>query len=194
MVQDRIGTRGKPPRPTFFRRAIDASARCAGRRLSTSDAADFHRSANTLPKVGIVGEPALQGIYAADTARLSASLVFGTRERPARRARKGLVAPARGVQQLIDALEWRLRTREVSIRLNTPARLDGSTPAVICTSACDAAEILRDVAPAASHGFTRATIRGRSHTLPRHVVSEAEHERVQAPCSRDFQLLAAAQV
>jgi hypothetical protein len=38
------------------------------------------------------------------------------------------------------------------------------------------------------------TIRGRSHTLPRHVASEAEHERVQAPCSRDFQLLAAKQV
>jgi hypothetical protein len=31
-------------------------------------------------------------------------------------------------------------------------------------------------------------------TLPRHVASEAEHERVQAPCSRDFQLLAAKQV
>ena len=55
-------------------------------------------------------------------------------------------------------------------------------------------EILRDVAPAASQGFTRLTIRGRSHTLPRHVASEAEHERVQAPCSRDFQLLAAKQV
>jgi hypothetical protein len=39
-------------------------------------------------------------------------------------------------------------------------------------------------------------IRGWSHTLPlpRHVASEAEHERVQAPCSRDFQLLAAKQV
>jgi hypothetical protein len=33
-----------------------------------------------------------------------------------------------------------------------------------------------------------------SHTLPRHVASEAEHERVQAPCSRDLQLLAAKQV
>jgi len=45
-----------------------------------------------------------------------------------------------------------------------------------------------------NQGFTRLTIRGRSHTLPRHVASEAEHERVQAPCSRDFQLLAAKQV
>jgi hypothetical protein len=65
---------------------------------------------------------------------------------------------------------------------------------IVCTSACDAAEILRDVAGAASQGFTRLTIRGRIHTLPRHVASEAEHERVQAPCSRDFQLLAAKQV
>jgi oxygen-dependent protoporphyrinogen oxidase len=58
------------------------------------------------------------------------------------------------MQQLIDALESRLRTREVSIRLNTPAYLDGSTPAVICTSACAAAECLRDVAPAASQALS----------------------------------------
>ena len=52
----------------------------------------------------------------------------------------------------------------------------------------------RPPARASHQGFTRLTIRGRSHTLPRHVASEAEHERVQAPCSRDFQLLAAKQV
>jgi oxygen-dependent protoporphyrinogen oxidase len=98
--------------------------------------------------------PTLQGIYAGDPACLSASLVCGTVEQPARLARKGLVSPARGMQQLIDALERRLRTRDVSIRLNTPARLDGSAPAVICTSACDAAEILRDVAPVASQALS----------------------------------------
>jgi oxygen-dependent protoporphyrinogen oxidase len=98
--------------------------------------------------------PALQGRYAGDPACLSASLLFGARERPARPGRKSVVAPAHGMQQLIDALERRLRTREVSIRLNTPARLDGSTPAVICTSACDAAEILRDAAPVASQALS----------------------------------------
>jgi oxygen-dependent protoporphyrinogen oxidase len=98
--------------------------------------------------------PTLQGVYAGDPACLSASLVFGARERPAGPARKGLVAPARGMQELIDALECRLRTGEVSIRLNTPARLDGSTPAVICTSARDAAECLRHVAPAASQALS----------------------------------------
>jgi protoporphyrinogen/coproporphyrinogen III oxidase len=98
--------------------------------------------------------PTLQGMYAGDPASLSASLVFGATQRPARPARKGAVAPACGMQQLIDALDRRLRTREVSIRLNTPARLDGSTPAVICTAACDAARILCDVAPAASRALS----------------------------------------
>jgi oxygen-dependent protoporphyrinogen oxidase len=98
--------------------------------------------------------PTLQGMYAGDPACLSASLVFGGRERPPGPAPKGMVAPAGGMQQLIDALERRLRARDVSIRLNTPARLDGSTPAVICTSARDAAECLQDVAPAASHSLS----------------------------------------
>ncbi len=98
--------------------------------------------------------PTLQGMYAGDPACLSASLVFGTPERPTRPARKGAVAPACGMQELIHALECRLRTGDVSIRLNTRARLDGSTPAVICTAARDAAEILRDVAPAASQALS----------------------------------------
>jgi hypothetical protein len=34
----------------------------------------------------------------------------------------------------------------------------------------------------------------QDHALPRHVASEAAHVRVQAPCSRDFQLLVAKQV
>jgi oxygen-dependent protoporphyrinogen oxidase len=98
--------------------------------------------------------PALQGRYAGDPARLSASLLFGRPEWPSPRARKGVVAPVGGMQQLIDALERRLRTREVSIRLNSAASLDGSTPAVICTSARAAAECLRDVAPAASQALS----------------------------------------
>ena len=53
--------------------------------------------------------PTLQGMYAGDPACMSASLVFGTKERLARHARKGAVAPACGMQQLIDALERRLR-------------------------------------------------------------------------------------
>jgi oxygen-dependent protoporphyrinogen oxidase len=99
--------------------------------------------------------PTLQGMYAGDPACPSASLVLGTRDRTARSAPRGVVAPARGMQQLIDALESHLRARDVTIRLNTAARLNGSTPAIICTSARDAAECLRDAAPAASEVLSR---------------------------------------
>jgi oxygen-dependent protoporphyrinogen oxidase len=98
--------------------------------------------------------PFLQGRYAGDPSSLSASLLFGTGERPPRPTGKGVVAPVGGMQQLIDALACYLRTRDVSIRLNSPVRLNGTTPAVICTSACDAAEILRDAAPSASRALS----------------------------------------
>jgi oxygen-dependent protoporphyrinogen oxidase len=97
--------------------------------------------------------PTLQGMYAGDPACLSASLVCGATQSVGP-VRKGVVAPARGMQQLIEALERRLRTREVRIRLNTPARLDGSTPAIICTSASDAAQCLQDLAPAGSRALS----------------------------------------
>ena len=99
--------------------------------------------------------PTLLGMYAGDPACLSASLVFGSEKQPAPPAGKGVVAPARGMQELIEGLVRRLRSRDVSIRLKTPARLDGSTPAVICTSARDASECLRDVAPAASQALSK---------------------------------------
>jgi oxygen-dependent protoporphyrinogen oxidase len=99
--------------------------------------------------------PTLQGMYAGDPACLSASLVCGAGQRAGRSARKGVVAPVRGMQQLIEALERRLRAREVSISLNTPARLDGSASAVICTSASDAAACLQDLAPAGSRALSR---------------------------------------
>ena len=99
----------------------------------------------------LVGPP-LQSMYAGDPARLSASLLLGARERAVRTAPRGVVAPALGMQQLIDALEGRLRARGVQISLKTAASV-GSTPAVICTSARDAADCLRDAAPDASRAL-----------------------------------------
>lgn len=154
--------RGRPRRwPLSPRESISLVARFAA---ATARGARSPRPLETVEQWGarVLGSgatrwlagPALQGRYAGDPAHLSASLLFGTPERPAQRARKGVVAPVGGMQQLIDALERRLRTREVGIRLNTALILDGSTPAIICTSARAAAECLRDVAPAASQALS----------------------------------------
>jgi oxygen-dependent protoporphyrinogen oxidase len=97
--------------------------------------------------------PPIQSMYAGDPARLSATLIFGKRE-PVRAASRGVVAPEQGMQQLIDALEHRLRARGVGIRLNAAAAVNGARPAVICTSARDAAECLREAAPAASQALS----------------------------------------
>jgi oxygen-dependent protoporphyrinogen oxidase len=101
----------------------------------------------------LVGPP-LQSMYAGDPSRLSASLLLGAPAHAVRTAPRGVVAPALGMQQLIDALEGRLRARGVGIGLNTTATLNGSTPAVICTSARDAAECLREAAPDASRALS----------------------------------------
>ena len=50
------------------------------------------------------------------------------------------------------------------------------------------------IEPGDPRRFTRLTIRGRSHTLPLHVTSEAEDGRFQAPGWRDCQPVAATQV
>ena len=99
----------------------------------------------------LVGPP-LQSMYAGDPAQLSASLVLGAKA--AAGPSDGVVAPALGMQQLIDALEQRLRAGGVRIRLNAEVTLNGSTPAVICTSARDAAGCLRDTAPLASQALS----------------------------------------
>ncbi len=93
--------------------------------------------------------PFLQGRYAGDPVRLSASLLFGPKEPPVP-GPAGIVSPVQGMQQLIDAFACRLRKKGVAIRLDTSATVNGSAPVVICTAACDAAAILRDVAPGVS--------------------------------------------
>ena len=154
--------RGRPRRwPLSVGESISLVARFV---TATARGSRFPRPLETVEQWGarvlgpratqwLVG-PALHGRYAGDPARLSASLLFGRPEWPAPRVRKGVVTPVGGMQQLIDALERRLRTRQVSIRLNTVPTLDGSTPVVICTSARAAAECLRDVAPAASQALS----------------------------------------
>jgi protoporphyrinogen/coproporphyrinogen III oxidase len=94
----------------------------------------------------IVGA-ALQGIYAGDPKRLSAPLIFGKKEKPAKGKVRGLVAPPGGLGQLIDALEQRLLKLGVTIRRNVLATEDIEGTVVVCTSAKDAAGLIAKRAP-----------------------------------------------
>jgi len=94
----------------------------------------------------IVGA-ALQGIYAGDPARLSASLIFGKKEKPAKGAVQGLVAPPSGLSELIDALENKLLALGVKVRKGESATEDLSGTVVVCTSSKDAAGLIRKRAP-----------------------------------------------
>lgn len=103
--------------------------------------------------------PAMGGIYASDAAVLSASLVFNRKGlgletnghvKPAKPSVRGTVSPKGGMQELVDGLHNFLRQQGVSIELNQAAQVERNAPTVICTSAAQAAELLRESAPGVS--------------------------------------------
>ncbi len=102
----------------------------------------------------IVGA-ALQGIYAGDPNRLSADLIFGKREKPPKGLVKGLVAPPLGMGQLVDVLEQRLLELGVEIRKGVAATDDLEGTVVLCTSAKDAAGLIKRRAPEVAHTLDR---------------------------------------
>jgi oxygen-dependent protoporphyrinogen oxidase len=94
---------------------------------------------------------ALQGIYAGDPAKLSASLILGKKEKPAKGQLRGLVAPPNGLAQLTTAVAERLGSLEVEIRKGAAVdQLPDNGPVVIATNARDAARLLAPRAPEAS--------------------------------------------
>lgn len=102
------------------------------------------------PATQIILAAALQGIYAGDSAALSASLILGKgRQRPAKGQLKGLVAPPNGLAQLNEALLEKLKTQDVELRPGTTVdHVEG--PTVVATSARDAARLLKERAPEAA--------------------------------------------
>lgn len=86
----------------------------------------------------------LQGVYAGDPASLSASLLFGKREKPPKPARAGLVAPPNGLAQLTATIVDKLHELGVEIRTgaNGDGVFDGIT--VLATSARDCSALLKD--------------------------------------------------
>jgi len=98
---------------------------------------------------------ALQGIYAGDPERLSATLIFGRRTKPAKGRAKGMTAPHAGMSQMIEALERRLLSLGVSIETGVAASPDLEGTVVICTSAPDARDLLRRRAPTTAAALDR---------------------------------------
>lgn len=92
----------------------------------------------------------LQGIYAGDSGRLSAGLIFGKREKPAQGRMRGLVAPPLGMSQLVDSLESRLLELGVEVQKGVSATGDVEGTVVVCTSANDAVDLIKRRAPVAS--------------------------------------------
>ena len=119
-----------------------------GRRVLGAAATDF------------ILAPALQGIYAGRVEELSASWILGRAHRGRNGGRsRGLVAPPKGMGQLIDALELYLKNHGVRFHLgNAAAPPDGGAWRVLATSARDASRLLRDDAPEVSQKLSRVDI------------------------------------
>lgn len=102
--------------------------------------------------------PGLQGIYAGDVARLSATFVFGRffiGKRKRKPKIKGTVLPAGGMAQLVESLKIWLEKQDVQMRFQSDDEPTGEV-LVVATSAWDAAEYLKDRAPIAATALKKA--------------------------------------
>lgn len=97
--------------------------------------------------------PAMQGIYASDGSVLSSELILGPlfKKKKKTGAFRGLLTGPQGLQDVLDALEKRVKELGVRIHLNTA--VDVSTlqgPVVIATSGMAAGNLLESKAPEVS--------------------------------------------
>jgi oxygen-dependent protoporphyrinogen oxidase len=105
--------------------------------------------------------PALAGVYAGDAHKLSATLVLKRAEYARhdagskRAARPRTVAPAGGLQQLIDGLVTFLVKAGVQIVTCERAEIRNRERVIVCTSAHEASEVLKTVAPDISRQLER---------------------------------------
>jgi oxygen-dependent protoporphyrinogen oxidase len=107
--------------------------------------------------------PALGGIYAGDSQRLSASLIFGRAtlpehlhtNRPARAKVRGTVTPPNGMQQLVDGLSEYLERAGVEFLFDHHAAAQEDCPTVVCLSAPAASEYIAEIAPEISQALRK---------------------------------------
>lgn len=94
--------------------------------------------------------PAMQGIYASGAENLSSELILGPsfRRKTKSGAFRGLLTGMNGMQDLVDALEAKLKILGVKIHLNTNVNLtDLHGPVVVATSCTSAAKLLEVAEP-----------------------------------------------
>ncbi|MGE4133134.1 MAG: NAD(P)/FAD-dependent oxidoreductase [Bdellovibrionales bacterium] len=103
--------------------------------------------------------PALQGIYAGDSARMSSSLILKSifKNKPPKGKQKGSVAPHHGMGDLIQGLVVRLKEEGVDFhfdfKVDIPATPPG--PLVISTAAWSAGDLLASALPEVSRVLKR---------------------------------------
>lgn len=126
-----------------------------------------------------LAEGALQGIYSGNPEELSASLILGRfferRPREPRPRYRGIVAPAGGMGELIEALYDKLLERGVIFREHTAFVFQGAPrhPHVIATGAASARALLDPVAPAlarALHSLSLSSMITVTAFFPEHCV------------------------
>lgn len=110
-------------------------------------------------------EAALQGIYAGDPSKMSASLLFGrffeTSTKPVRRARvRGSVSAPEGMGQLIRALETKLEKLGCVFHYGTSSEVEPSPtrPTVVATSASEAARVLHKHSPQIANALEKVEL------------------------------------
>ena len=102
-------------------------------------------------------EGALQGIYSGNPERLSASLILGRLfaqgSREPRPRRRGIVAPAGGMGELVAALHRTLVARGVTFSMGHACVLENAPahPHIVTTGAAAARELLAQAAPSLAH-------------------------------------------
>lgn len=95
--------------------------------------------------------PGLQGIYAGNARRLSASLILGPlfARKKTRSRYRGTVSFRNGMQEFVDAISAKLSEKGVRVHLNSRYEIRSlEVPHVVCVSASAAPAVVAGVAPA----------------------------------------------
>lgn len=104
-------------------------------------------------------KPAMNGIYAGDVAKMSAKLITNSLifSKPESKV-KGLMSFKSGMQELVGALEAKLRQKGVEIYLETETKIQPHENWIISTSANAAASAIKNIDPESSLALAKIQI------------------------------------